>query len=793
MSEGEFYTRASAVKLDTLADVNDLGKPWRYEDGGYTVTRTSPWSPPGCHPVGCGLKLYVKDGRLEKVEGDENNPVTQGRLCPRCVALKDYLYNPSRELYPMKRDPQYRGQADKWERCTWDQALDLIESEYKRLTGLYGKETVVTFMGTGREGGTFGPMVQMALGAVNGCYTQSGYACYTPRLAAVAYLAGTTYPEWDYAGALPKRWDDERYNLTELLIVWGKAPLESSPDGFFGHAVIDAMRRGMRLVVIDSRVNWLATRADVHVQVRSGTDTAFGMAMLNVIINEDLYDHDFVDFWCYGFEQLRDRVNDPELGMTPEKAAKICGIPVEQVYEVARMYATAKPAAIQWGLAFDQKTDGMQNGHCAISLMAITGNLDVPGGQLLPGSDAGHNEAGFGVSEESEKLFEKMIGLEEYPAYCKIIMSPQADMMLRTLETDEPYPIRFGMYMGNNLMACTSMEPQRWHDAILRSLEFCIGLDTFMTPSIQATCDVFLPLATVAERPAGTVFTHYAPCTVTAGFMNQAVDPGETRSDYEVAWLIGNRLNPQNFEKYSSAEEFLEDLRLGKREGGKFLEKVSRECVYSQIPIEYYKYEKGLMRQDGKPGFPTPTGRVELWSTSYHQFGEDPLPYYIEPHFSPVSSPEYAREFPFVLTTGSRLFPFFHSEHRQIPYLRELHPDPLFEINPKAARALGVADGQWCRLSSPFGSCVQKAHVTESVDEGTIHAEHAWWFPEEEGSEPNLYGVWRSNINNLLPNFHMGKLGFGAPNKCLICRVDPLRESWDTDMELVWNKFGKLR
>ena len=316
MSEDPFYKKAEVVKLDTLSDVNDIGKPWRYEEDG----RTSPWSPPGCHPVGCGLKLYVNDeGKLVKVEGDENNPVTQGRLCPRCIALKDYIYNPARLLHPMKRDPKDRGNADAWEQISWDEAFDIIKKEYDRITGQYGRESIVVFAGTGREGGTFAPYGTMCFGTPNFCYSQSGYACYTPRLAAIAYIGGTTYPEWDYAGALPGRWDDPRYDLTEVLVVWGKAPLESNPDGFFGHAVVDAMRRGTRLIVIDPRVTWLAARADIHLQLRAGTDTALGMAMLNIIINEDLYDHDFVEYWCYGFEQLAERVQD----MPPEKAAEI--------------------------------------------------------------------------------------------------------------------------------------------------------------------------------------------------------------------------------------------------------------------------------------------------------------------------------------------------------------------------------------------------------------------------------------------------------------------------------------
>ena len=185
--------------------------------------------------------------------------------------------------------------------------------------------------------------------------------------------------------------------------------------------------------------------------------------------------------------------------------------------------------------------------------------------------------------------------------------------MLKALETGEPYPIKMGFYAGNNLMTCTSMEPKRWHDAIVKSLEFCIGFDTFMNASIEASCDVFLPLKTVAERD-GTVFTHYAPCTVTAGFMHKAIEVGECLTDYELCYEMGRRLRPELWEKefaFRSAKEFMEALRLGERQDGAYFDKVS-ECVVSQIPVDYYKYERGEMRADGQPGFATPTGRIEL-------------------------------------------------------------------------------------------------------------------------------------------------------------------------------------
>ena len=766
----------------------DLGKPWRFEEDGLTVTRGCAWSPPGCHPTGCGIKTYVNsNGELVRVEGDENHPITNGRLCVRCRPIRDYVYNPDRVLYPMKRAREDRGK-NKWERITWDEAYDTIAEKVKYFKDKYGAESILVMGGTGREGGPMLPAYAHAcLGTPNACYTQSGYSCYIPRVAGTTYVMGATYPEMDYAGGLPGRYDDPMFKLPELIVFWGKEPLPSNGDGLFGHAAIDMMRRGSKLMSIDPRVNWVSTRADWHLRLRPGTDAALGMAMLNVIIEEDLYDHDFVERWCYGFEQLAERVAT----MPPEKAAEICQVPVEKIYAAARMYAKAKPAAIMWGLAVDQKTDGMQNSQCIIALQAITGNFDRPGGQLVPGADAGHNELGFGYKEcIPDELFQKMIGMDQYPAYCNMILNSQVDLMLEALETDKPYPIRMGFYMASNPLSNTSMEPKRWHDALCKSLEFCIGIDLFMNASIQATCDIFLPIATIAERE-GTVFTHYAPCTVTAGFMHKAVDCGGLPSDMELAYRLGKYLHPERFSKWANEHELVEAFRLGVENHGETFDEVSK-CVVAQVPIEYYKYEKGLLRQDGQVGFATPTGRVELWSTAYNQFGEDPLPYYIEPEFSPVSKPELMDEYPLILTTGARTTAFFHSENRQIPYTRELNPDPLLEINPKTAQEKGIADGQWVRVWNMFGEAVMKAKVSEAVDEKTVHGQHGWWFPEEDGSEPNLYGTFRSQINNLCPNGRMGKLGFGAPNKCLICNVEPVSESYDTDMNLIWEKFGKL-
>lgn len=743
---------------------DDIGKPWQFKEDGLTVTRSCVWSPPGCHPVGCGVKFYVDDeGKLVKVEGDENQPITRGRLCIRCLTLKDYIYHPDRILYPMKRDPKDRGNADKWERITWDEAFDLIESEWKRIRAAYGPESVAIWAGTGREGGTMMPYAAAMFGTPNYCYTQSGYACYIPRLSCSAYVLGAAYPEVDFAGGLKGTYDNPAFKLPEVIMLWGKDPLPSNPDGFFGHAIIDMMKRGARLITVDPRANWVSTRADYNLRLRPGTDTALAMAMLNIIISEDLYDHDFVEKWTYGFEQLAERVAD----MTPEKAAEICGIDVEDIYGAARQYATASSASIAWGLAVDQKANGAQLAHSIMALMAVTGNLDVPGGNILGGFADNLNEVGFGFESMTEETRDKLLGLHEYPAYVGMILNAHADMMLDALETGKPYPIKMGMFAGNNLLAATcAAQPKRWHDAMIKSLEFNIGFDVWMTPSTQATCDLMLPLATVAERD-GVVFTHYSALPVMFGTMNKVITVGEGKSDLELSYSLGKRLQPEVWAKYPALMDYIDDLRF---RGATTFEKAHEEvCI--QRGCTYRKYETGELRADGQPGFNTPTGRVELWSTLFEQFGDDALPYYIEPQYSPVSTPELMGEYPFVLTTGARHYAYFHSEGRQIPYLRETHPDPTFDINPADAAKMDIVGGEWCVLENQFGKCQMRANVSPIVKAGVIQADHGWWFPEEDGNEPHLYGVWRSNINNLVPHFHVGKMGFGAPFKCLLCKV----------------------
>lgn len=734
------------------------------EDGTYQI-RTCAWSPPGDHPVGCGILLTVKDGKLVGVEGDEDHPITQGRLCPRCLDLIEYTYHQDRIIYPMKRDPKDRGK-NTWEQITWDEAYDMIEAEVRRIKADYGPESIVVYGGTGREACLYYyPLGFATLQTPNVCYTQSGWSCYGPRCSITDYILGAGYPEIDYAGYFEERFDHPDFVVPKYIVNWGKAPLESNGDGLFGHVFIDLMKLGTKIINIDPRITWLGSReGNMTLQLKPGSDTALALGILNVLINEDLYDHEFVENFCYGFDELSERVQE----YSPERVEELTWVPADQVREVARILGTNHPCSIAWGLAVDQNPNGVQMGQAIISIAALCNMIDVPGGLTV-----GPPEAMLGAwrmearSWLPPELWDKRIGAAEWPGLSTGMATTQPDETLEVLETGKPYEIKMAWYNSSNFLTPTcSAQPHRWYEA-LKKMEFAVVQDLFMTPTAMALADVFLPLPTFAEHE-GVVLPHYGRNTVFVGAMNKALTVGDTRSDIQVCHELGHRLNPDAWPHWEDMPAFFGD-QLQAEFGFGF--DGLRERGLLQPGYTYQKYRKGLMRWDGEPGFNTVTGRVELYSTLFEAWGEDPLPYYEEPRFSQISRPEWSEEYPLMLTTGARKFTSFHSEHRQLKNLREIDPWPVVELNPEAAEKYGVKEGDWVCVENMFGMAKGVVRVCPTIDARVIHMTHGWWYPEQDGEEPNLFGVWKSNVNDLIPHFETGILGFGGPFKAIMCKV----------------------
>ncbi len=758
MPEVHFKENAAPV-VETLPD-------------GTTVHRTCS-AGIGCHNLGCGIKVHVKDGKLTKIEGDEENPITNGRLCVRCLTALDYEYHEDRILHPMRRAREDRG-LDKWERISWDKALDEIISHYQQTVEEYGIGAVSVWCGTGREASQIHfQMANDVFGTVNAVHPNSGWSCIVPRMAAMLWTMGSSYIEADNAIGFPDRYDDPRWECPKHMLIWGRDPLRSNPDGLFGHSIIDMMKRGMKLIVADPRVNWLATRAEVHLQLRPGTDAALALGLLNVVVTEDLYDHDFVDRWTYGFDELAERVAEYPV----DRVAEICEVDAEDIRKAARCIAQ-RPSTLSMGLAVDQNPNTLQIGHALLSLFAITGNMDIPGGCFmgLPPIFAGMAENAPSEEEAGEpeglakfgNIGVEPLGHDRYPAMSAIVNTTHPDATLDVLETDVPYKIHFAYIFGHNSISCMVPQPKRWLEA-MRKIDFVAAADLFMTPTLMGVADVVLPAATFFEKE-GYVSNNNASQPGQLGAIIPCIEPeGECRADLEIMLELHRRLYPNSQKPgWASSADFITG-QLSKMRGVDATYEDLCEHVVGQYEIEYKKYEKGLLRSDGSPGFNTPTGRIELYSTVLQRLGDDPLPYYLEPKFSKVSRPDLAEEYPLTITTGARRFTSFHSENRQISRLRQIHRWPTALVNPVTAKEHGIEDGAWILVENQLGRVKMKAQVSPTVKEDVVACDHGWWLPEADPED--LFEVFEYNVNNLIPHEENGPLGFGTHYKSMPCRI----------------------
>jgi len=806
------------------------------------IIRTTTWSAgPGCHG-GCGVLAYIKNGKLVKVEGDPDHPWNQGRLCSRCLAMTQYVYHPDRLTHPLKRVGK-RGEG-KWQEISWDEAFDLIETKMNKIREEFGPESVIFAMGTGRDIGPWICLLAYAYGSPNVMFALSGVACYSPRIAAVEMVQGD-YCILDAAQWFPKRYDDPHYKIPECIIVWGYNIPASCPDNVFGHWIIDLMKKGTKIIAIDPRLSWFASRAEKWLSLRPGTDGALAMGFLNVIVNEGLYDKDFVEKWTNAPHLIRSdtgkllRENDLTKGGSPanfviwdkastrpavwdsgnvaykqndvkpalegefkisladgatvtaktvwaafceevnnypaKRVSEITWVPEKDIIEAARLYAKSKPASIHWGVPIDMTPAITPTVQAITNLWCITGNLDIPGGNViaryafdavayaLPGAEGV-------IKLESKEADKKRIGADRYGPLNKFIRRAQPDLALEQIFSEKPYPIKGMWIQACNPVAGIGLDPKRWVEA-LKKLDFVVAVDLFMTPSTQLA-DVVLPAASFLEKDG--VRSWWIPLQT----INKAITVGECKPDVEINFELAKRFDP-NLRWKNIYELFDEIIKPSGLTFKQLQEKGWAFPPQGHPSTPYHRFEKGLLRPDKKPGFQTPSGKIELYSSLREEWELEPIAHYEEPPFTPVSQPEMLKKYPLILSTGRRSPVYFHTEHRNIPWLRKIDPDPVVEINPQTARSLGIENGQWVWVENWMGRCKLKAKVTAVVPRWMVMAAHGWWFPEKPPQEPSLFGVWESNINQLIPMGAQGKDGLGAPVKHLLCRIYKVSEEED--------------
>jgi len=542
-------------------------------------------------------------------------------------------------------------------------------------------------------------------------------------------------------------------NNPACIMVWGNNLTISNPDCYKGEPFSRALDAGATLVVVDPRFTRPAARADIWLQLRPGTDTALALGMANVIIEEGLYDKDFVANHTHGWEEFKARAAE----FPPERTAEITWVPEEKLRAAARLFATTKPGVIQWGVAIEQQVTCADNNRALLCLMGITGNIDVPGGQVLFRQPKIRNVGQFGAHAAlpPEQAAKRLGGDQFRLAGNFAIVNPKCvwDAVL----TEEPYPVKMLFFISSNPLM-TRANAREVH-AALEKVEFMAVADFFITPTAELA-DIVLPAATWLEMDyIGDFWKRHGRLLP----RRKVIQVGECRSDHEMLNDLAHRVG--------QGEHWWDDFEQGldwilEPSGITFQDFLKNDCVRGEV--RYRKHEER--------GFSTPTGKFELYSTKLEEWGYDPLPQFREPPEGPVNRPDLYAEFPYILITGARQPGFFHSENRQVPWLRELHPDPVVELHPDAAAREGIADGDWVVIESPRGAIRQRAKLTEGIDPRVVSAQHAWWFPERR--DPG-HGWDESNVNILIDNsFTNCDPAMGATAiRTLLCRVRPETEA----------------
>jgi len=683
-----------------------------------------------CHG-GCGVIAHVKDGKVIKVEGDPESPISHGTLCSKCLAITQLAYHPDRVRYPMKR------KDSAWERVSWDEALDTIAEKFKEVIKAHGPESIVVGQGTGRDYESHLYRFANLLGTPN--VLTAGHMCYVSRVGATLITCGNL-PVCDYEGE-PK-----------CIVMWACNPQWTNPDEYKGEGFWRAYKKGSRLIVIDPRKGFLANRADIWLQLRPGTDAALAMGFHHVIVEEGLYDKEFVENYIHGWDAFVERVRQYPL----DRVEEITWVKKELIREAARIYATTKPACINWGVPTEQTLNCTDCTRLLTGLMALTGNLDVPGGNVFfvppPVRTVSEFSRHRDLPPEQRK---KRLGGEQYKLASRVaLISPKAawDAIL----TGKPYSLKAGLLCGSNPVM-TRANAREAYEA-LKKIEFLAVIDFFLTPTAELA-DIFLPAATWLEQ------NHVADNWKRHGYVlarQKAVEIGECWQDHKIFQELGKRMG-QEKEWWDTVEQALDYLL----EPSGLTWDDFKDRGYLKGEMRYCKYKE--------KGFSTPTGKVELYSTTLEKWGRDPLPKYTEIPESPVSTPELLDRYPYILNAGLRTPTFFHSANRMIPWLREIRPDPIVEIHPETAQKRGIHDGQWVYIESPRGRIRQRAKLNDGIHPRVIVAEHGWWFPELR--DPS-HGWDIANVNILTDNSpeNLDPVMASTNLRVLLCNISPCED-----------------
>lgn len=716
--------------------------------------------------IKCSVLADVEDNRILRIRRDPDHPITPHSLCNKGAHYTDQLYHKERILYPLKSIGE-RGEG-KWARVSWDEAMDEIGDRLNTIIDRYGPEAV---------SGTAGAVVPYdltrrflnVLGSPN--FVAGTYLCLGNTSSVNRVTMG-----WQ---PFPDYW------RTNCIVLWGHDP---QPNKWTAEYlwIRNAVKRGAKLIVVDPRVCFSAKRADLHLRLRPGSDPALFMGWLHVIINEGLYDKDFVANWTVGFEELKERVQE----YTPERVEELTWVPADQVRAAARMYATQGPSIIPWNPATDQLSNSTQALRAMGILRAICGNVDVMGGEMImPYHPSVVTEDEIAMTHmlspeqrkkqlllESAKLLSYEFWEEYNEASEKVFGRKWASQILagalanpaavvRAMATGDPYPVKAFINIGSDPVTSFT-DARHIHDGFM-NLDLLVSCDIFMVPTAQMS-DFILPAATWGEKY--DLHNHWDWHTFMIGG-DKAVEPlGEAKDEYHFLREIAIRVGQAEHWPWPTQKEFYEYRLANVAKNFDEFMAAGGLAAFPEHPVlgddpQFKKYEK--------TGFATPSGKVELYSETMKKYGYDPLPKHVEQPGTVVSDPEAAKEYPLTFFIGAKSDPYFQQQGRNIASLRRLAPEPWVEMHPDTAYDLGFDDGEFVAVETPHGRLFAVCKHSDDAHPKVVRVPYRWWLPEQAPYAPNFSGLFQVSDNNLTsddPRYADPEQGIPSL-RGLMCRV----------------------
>ncbi len=659
----------------------------------------------------CVVNAHVRDGRIVRISTDarrwqaEHPPLP---ACARGVGQIERTYHPDRLKYPQRRVGR-RG-SGQFERISWDEALDEIAREMRRVRDIYGNAAILDASRTGTQSMLHGRVAaQRFLYMFGGCTDLWSNMSAEAEVFAVRMTYGSKI-DYKMAGREPTDYVNSR-----LILMWGWSP----GDGTFGTGTMPylkaAKQQGTRILCVDPRRTMTSRQlADEHIFIRPGTDAAALIAMAYVIVSEGLHDQAYCDRYVHGLKEYRGYLlgYDDGVAKTPEWAETITGIPAETLRRLAIEFATTKPAALQAGYAPGRTVYGEQFHRAAYALAAITGNVGIPGG------NSGSSNGATGRSGI------RNLPTGKNPIDARVASPLLADLLARGEAGGYPADIKLIYSSGGDLFnQCPNVNKMI---ASLDSVEFFVAQDHFMTPTARYA-DIVLPATTFWER--NDVHTPWAGAGHYAIFMRQAIEPMyECRHDIDIFGELARRLGIDGYNDKSEME-WLHELTKGAVDD--FPRFMEQGVARFSAPEDAVAFAREI-RDPERHKFSTPSGKIEIHSMTlaanpdpYGLGHIPPIPTWIAPDAAPA-------EYPLSLCTPKSRART-HSIHGNQAGLARVDPDNIW-LHPGDASARGIVDGQLVRVFNQRGATVMPAKVTDRIAFGVVSIkEGAWFVPDASG------------------------------------------------------------